>query len=143
MAPSLPQPHAIGWKNHLIQAGGQGFGITGQHQHVGSLLIQSQFEQGSQPSGGGEPAALHQIARRRLTQVGGALSLQKIAGSGPVQPEQGKCCLPVPGRCHAWSVAAQAEISDRRNRLISSRPAASMAAAPPSSRSTIVTTRFT
>ena len=134
---------AIGRKNHLIQAAGQGLGITRQHQHVGSVAIQPQFEQGPQPPGGGEPAALHQLARCLRAQVCGALPLQKVPGSGPVQADQGKGVVPVQSRAHPWAVAAQADTSDRRKRLINSRPAASIAAAPPSSRSTIVTTRFT
>ena len=143
MQPPFPDAHAIGWKDHLIQSLRHRIGVAGQHHHIGSVAIKPQLEHCPQPSGCCQPTALLQNSRHGLPQVSGGLTLQEIPGPRTVQSDDGERFIPVRRHHQPLNAAAQAEISDKRNRLISSRPAFSMAAAPPSSLSTIVTTRFT
>ena len=138
--------HAVSRKDHPVKALQDGVRIAAEHQHIRPFAIKAHFEECSNAACGGEPAGVNQALFGGLLDRGAGLSMQKLARTSTGQPQERKTGVPEQSinRCgHAESSLARAATSLSLNKLTNSRPAASMASWPPSSRSTIVTTRST
>ena len=138
--------HAVRRKDHSVKAFQDGVRIAAEHQHIGSFAIKAHFQECAHAACGCEPAGVNQVLFGGLFDRCTGLTMQKLARSSTRQPQERKPGIPeqLINRCaHAESSLARAATSLSLNKLTNSRPAASMASWPPSSRSTIVTTRST
>ena len=133
---------AVGGKDHAIEPLAYGIHRSSENEHISACGVHADFKQGLHPSGGIKPAGRKGITFLSLLNVGTRLTLKKRATATPFESQHREAFIPKEP-AHAWSSRDFAATSSRRYRLCNSRPAACIAAAPPSSRSTIVTTRFT
>ena len=88
------EANPIGRKDHLIEAGMNGRGLSRQNDHIGSLRIQTKFQHGLQASRCGQPAGLKEFTGVECVEVSTGLTLEKLACPAAVQAQPGNLGIP-------------------------------------------------